>query len=116
MTLLPNLVRPESWKIRHPEAAGEILLVHSAPDLTNIEAATATTSKTKQSARRLVIARSVLIIRQTRAAHDEIAEVIRRVESGDPKGPNVISVIPVMGGFGGGFFSVPSDNVSGHRK
>jgi hypothetical protein len=31
------------------------------------------------------MARSVLIIRQTPAAHDEIQKVIRRVEEGDPK-------------------------------
>ena len=120
LTLLPSMVRPESWKIRNPEAAGEVLLVHSAPDLTNIEAATATTSETEQSASRLVIARSVLIIRQTRATHDEIAEVIRRVESGDPEMHNGMGGMG-MGGFGGGFFlippdNVPSDNASSHRK
>ncbi len=113
--LLPSLVHPESWKVRNPEAAGEVLLVHSAPDVTNIEAATTTTSKTEQSASSLVIARSVLIIRQTRATHDEIAEVIRRVESGDPKLHNGKGAMG-MGGFGSGFFSVPSENASGRRK
>ena len=113
-TLLPKLVRPESWKTAaQPEASGEVLLVPSAPDLTNVEAATATDSETKQSARMLVIARAVLIIRQTRTAHDKIEEVIRRVESGDPKmhGGMGGGMEGGMGGFGGGFFSVPSGNI-----
>ncbi|NQU25395.1 MAG: hypothetical protein HQ567_29265 [Candidatus Nealsonbacteria bacterium] len=114
LTLLPRLVRPESWKITgKPEAAGEIILVHSAPDLSNIGAATAMGFEAEQPTRTLVIARSVLIIRQTRATHDEIEEVIQRVESGDPKEPSepfVISVIPVTGSSGGGFFSVSPDN------
>jgi hypothetical protein len=115
LTLFPRLVRPESWKTAgNPDGAGEILLVRSAPDLSNIEAAAATTSETEPSARTIVIVRSVLIIRQTRAAHDEIEEVIRRVESGDPKMHD--GMVMGMGGFGGGFFSVPSDNVSRHRK
>ena len=114
LTLLPTLVRPESWrKEGNPEAAGEIILVHSAPDLSNIGATTTTTSETEQSAHRLAIARSVLIIRQTRAGHDEIEKVIRRVQSGDPKeseAPYVISVIPVTGSSGDGNSSVPSGN------
>jgi hypothetical protein len=94
VTLLPKLVHPESWKTAtQPQATGKIIFVPSAPDLSNVKAAT----ETKQPARTLVIARAVLIIRQTRAAHDEIEEVIRRVEFGDPK------VHGGMGGMGGGF-------------
>ena len=60
------------------------------------------------SARKLVTERAVLIIRQTRAAHDEIAEVIRRVESGDTMGSkDAMGMGGGFGGFGGGFFSVP---------
>ncbi len=102
LTLLPRLVRPKSWKSEDkPNAAGEITLVHSAPDPSNIGPTVTTTSETKQSARKLAIARSVLIIRQTPAAHEEIEKIIRRVQSGDTKdssqAPFVISVIPVVG-------------------
>jgi hypothetical protein len=61
----------------------------------------------------LVMARAVLIIRQTRAAHGEIEEVIRRVQSGDGVAQGMGGLGRAAGGFGGGgggfgggFFSV----------
>ena len=73
----------------------------------------------------MVVSRAVLIIRQTRAAHEEIAEVIRRLESGDivgGAGGGGGAAGGMMGGgmmggmgggmggagFGSGYFSVPS--------
>ena len=103
-------MRPESWKTAtKPEAAGEVLFVPSAPDLSNVEAATAMDSEAKHSASMLIIARAVLIIRQTRAAHDEIQEVIWRVESGDAEtmGGGISAAGGMGGGFGGGFLSPP---------
>ncbi len=117
LTLLPKLVHPKSWKRKeNPKAAGEIILVHSAPDVSNIGATNETTSETEQSAHTLVIARSVLIIRQTSAAHDDIDEVIQRVESGDPQVQGGMGMGGMMGGFGGGMFSVPSSNTTKNRE
>jgi hypothetical protein len=126
--LLPRLVRPESWKTEdQPEAPGDVILAPSVPDLSEVNGVTESASQTKgseQSARTLVIARAVLIIRQTRAVHDEIEKVIRRVESGDPQMDDEMMGMGGMGGgmggggaalpsstgggFGGGFFSVPA--------
>ncbi len=116
LAMLPMLVRSESWKSEsQPEAPGTVLLVSSAPDLTNVDATTATASATNQSAHTLVIARAVLIIRQTRAAQDEIEEVIRRVQFGDVRILGGASGHG-GGGFGGAFFSVPPSNASKHWK
>lgn len=105
--LLPLLVQPDSWKSQtHPEAAGEIYLAASPSDISSLPKAKAPESESDVSVRALVTERAVLIIRQTNAAHDEIAEVIRRVESGDTEG--AAGMLGGMGGgyggFGGGFF------------
>jgi hypothetical protein len=108
-TLLSKLVRPDSWRSEaRPDAPGEMFLASSVPDLSDVDAVSATASETKRSAQTLVIARAVLIIRQTRAAHDEIEEVIQRVESGDALTSGGMGGLGGMGGFGGGFFRVPS--------
>ena len=106
-TQLPRLVRPKSWKsAAQPNAEGEVFLVSSPPDLPNVDTATSTALEAQHAVRKLVTERAVLIIRQTRAAHAEIEEVIGRVESGDT--PMMLGMMG--GGFGGGFFSVRSDN------
>jgi hypothetical protein len=66
------------------------------------------------------MARSVLIIRQTPAVHDEIQKVIRRIEVGDPKGgpaqrPFVTSVLPVVGTADSGRPSVSSSVCEGRE-
>jgi hypothetical protein len=106
--LLPRLVRPETWKSpQQPEAQGEILLATSAPEVQPGGAKKAAAEEQDATTQALLIARSVLIIQQTQAAHDEIAEVIRRVESGDP--PAFVGGGFGGGGFGGGFFSAPAN-------
>ncbi len=112
VTSIPTLVQPESWKTNaRPEAPGEVMLVPSEPELSEVNVANEALSEMKQSALTLITARSVLIIRQTRTAHDEIAKIIRRVESGDPKGPGGMGGAMgagmgagMGGGFGGGYF------------
>ena len=92
----------------HPDAPGELFFTASAPEFLNLNFKLGAAAETKSGPQKIVIERAVLISRQTRAAQDEIDEVIRRVESGDPRKP-------AMGGFGGGggggcgggFFSVP---------
>ena len=61
-----------------------------------------------------MISRAVLIITQTREIHEEIAEVLRRIEKGDPmpgEEAEGMGMGGMGGGFGGGFFSVPSARV-----
>ena len=105
---LPKFVQTDSWKsAQRPDAPGEIFIVASTPDLSAVGSLGAVTSNKKPAAASIVIARSVLIVRQTRAVHDEIEEIIRRVEAGDA----VLRTGGGMGGgggFGGGFFSIES--------
>ena len=51
----------------------------------------------------LVVSRAVLVISQTRSAHDEIEKALSRIESGDTRSAEKGGG---MGGFGGGFFSL----------
>jgi hypothetical protein len=117
---LPQLVLPESW-------GGEgraILKVASEPELRDASGRILRTAAEAQSnVEAYVVPRAVLIIRQTRAAHDEIVEVIRRVEHGDPlassKELEGAGVQGGGGGFGGGFFSVNGarrQDVSSHTE
>jgi hypothetical protein len=99
--LLPKLVRPDSWRnAERPEAPGEVIRAASKPDPIN-------PAENKELASELVIARAVLIVKQTQAAHDEIREIIRRVGSGDALDAGGFGGGLGGGGFGGGFFGVP---------
>lgn len=111
-TFLPMIVKPDSWKIHQPSATGTILNVASPPDLSEHSGqVTGTSDDDSEDAQSLVISRAVLIITQTREIHEEIAEVIRRVEKGDPmpgEEEGLGGGMGGMGGFGGGFMSVPA--------
>jgi hypothetical protein len=110
---LKTLVQPDSWKGEaRPDAPGEVIRVASSPELSAAGSGVKSADRSAD-AHTLVIARAVLIITQSRDAHDEIADVIRRVESGDP--PAGLKSMGGMGGFGGGFFSVPSGHDGEHR-
>jgi len=118
--LLPKLVQPESWQdAARADAPGQITYAASPPDLFSPEGQLVKgAGKDGSKGPALVVARGVLIIRQTRAAHDEIAEVIRRIESGDSP-PRAAAGMGGMGGmgmpavsFGSGFLSVPSEDVA----
>lgn len=108
--LLPLLVAQESWQsVQRPDAPGTILLVSSTPELPDFAAVAKAVASSKESTVAQVIQRSVLIVKQTRAVHEEIREVIRRVENGDaqPMDPAQGMGMGGMGGgggFGGGFF------------
>jgi hypothetical protein len=98
-TLLPKLVQPESWKgPAQTKAPGEIILATAEPDVSDV-----------------LLEQSVLIIRHTRATHEEIAKVIVRVQVGDPRVSDELGGgmggggMGGGGGFGGGFFKVPSE-------
>ena len=126
--LLPELVQPDNWNSQaRPEAVGEITLVASPPDLFSAGKLARELAKSESADEHaIVVSRAVLIIRQTREAHVEITEVIRRVESGDSAWEELTgkggmgggmmggmgggmrgAPARAMGGFGGGYFSVP---------
>ena len=94
-SLLPKLVLPNTWTAAaDDEKPGKVYVVSSEPDY----------SKANKDKTPVLIERSVMIIRQTRAAHKEIESVIQRVKLGDAASEGMGS-----GGFGGGFFAVPLD-------
>jgi len=124
--LLPQLVLPESWKSEQkPASPGTILKVASGPELLGSKGQTVVTpgsGAAKTQANSLVVPRAVIIVRQSRQAHDEIAKVIRLVENGDPPPITGMGLGGIggagggMGGggsFGSGFFSVPQPPI--HR-
>ncbi|HUG90215.1 MAG TPA: hypothetical protein VML55_05250 [Planctomycetaceae bacterium] len=113
---LPLLVLPDTWKEEfRPDAAGTILKVSSEPQLLDAQGRTLRSlADVKSPSEAFAVPRAVLIIRQTRAAHDEVARIIRRVEQGDPDELAGAEGGFGGGGFGGGFFSVPPAS-SGRR-
>lgn len=102
--LLPQLVRPDTWKSeQRPDAPGVILFTSSEAKTTTAQ----DTSDKDGEKVKLLIPQAVLIITQTRGCHDEISSMIHRVEHGDSQseggfggGMGGIG----GGGFGGGFF------------
>ena len=87
---LPQLVEPDSWQNdANQKATGTILRIRSTPEKMDT----------------ILVERSVLVIRQTMAVHEQISELITRVEQGDP---DLSQGGFGGGGFGGGLFSVPN--------
>lgn len=112
--LLPTLVAPESWKsAQNLQGAGTVLKINSEPELRNAYGHTIVADPgkvDKPQGDALLVARSVLIVRQTRANHDEIAKTIRLIEQGDPPSLEAggMGGLGGQGGFGGSFFTVPA--------
>ena len=103
---LPMLVETDSWAIRNRESKGTIVLVASKPDLLGSDGQS---MKGSEPQRTDVVARSTLIVHNTRAIHDQIVEIIRRVENGDgTQFEGFGGGLGGGGGFGGGFFAVPA--------
>jgi len=104
---LPKLVAPETWRTEaRPDAVGTILRMASSPEILTETA----DGETPYAA--FLEKQAVLVITHTRASHDKIAEVIGRVENGDPRfsGGNPMMMgggMGGMGGFGGGFYALP---------
>ncbi len=82
--LLPKLVQPESWaSAANPAATGTLTLVASPPELFGNDGQLLRASgKIDEPTQAIVVARAVLIVQQSRAIHDKIAELIRNIEHG----------------------------------
>jgi len=112
--LLPKLIKPDTWKSSaQAEAIGTIRQLPSTPGV--LKNAYSPPAQPTQQANNPpstdtgpVIDYSVLVIRQTRATHWEIEQLLHRIERGDPPiEQESASGGGMGGGFGGGFFSVP---------
>lgn len=101
MSLLPKLVRAETWKTNErPDAPGTILFAPSDAEPTVAKNASGENVEGSE----VLIPHAILIITQTRGCQDEISAIIRRIERGDSHGKQGMGDIGGGGSFGGGFF------------
>jgi hypothetical protein len=90
--MLPILLQKESWKSDNPNASGTIRKIRSWN-----QTAQPNTSKDSGDAAAQPVAYSVLIIYQSREIHEQIPEILWRIQHGDNPAPG-----GGMGGMGGG--------------
>lgn len=96
-TMLPRLVGEDIWNGDAKPGPAIVRVASASQPIENAEANVLGTSP-----------QSVLIVKQTRAMHKKIAEIIIRVTYGDMSG-GFGGGMGGGGGFGGGFFSIPND-------
>ena len=102
---LMQTVAPESWRADdRPEAPGTIL--HLPSNASAIAVAPSADGQKIGGSATIVLQQSVLVIRQTRDNHEEIAKILRRVQHGDQPLQSGQGGSMGGGGFGGGYFSV----------
>lgn len=117
--MLPRLVSPKSWRTEgQPDAVGTIDRVRSRPTWLSDAGAEGPAAKGSSPFKTTSVLQenAVLIIHNTRAVHEEIGELIHKIEIGDPTRLTDDSSkqqgglgMGGQGGFGGGFFSMPSE-------
>ena len=95
--VVPTLIAPGTWRSdKQPDAVGEIILIASEDEV-----------EYRKDGTGRVIPHSVLIVGQTRAAHEKLVELIGKVRRGDmavTQGAEGFGGGGQGGGFGGGFF------------
>ncbi len=98
--LLPEQVRTDTWKTaERPEAIGTIRRVISRPEVLASQTAPAAGSPAPPG---VLIDYAVLMVRQTREAHQEISKLLWQLENGDSHLEMSDHMGGGMGGFGGG--------------
>jgi hypothetical protein len=122
--MLPRLVSPKSWKSEaQPDAVGTIDRVRSRTTWISDGVAQGPGAKGTLPIKTTSVLQenAVLVIHNTRAVHEEIGELIDKIETGDPtRLTDELSEQQGVfggggmggqggGGFGGGFFSMPSE-------
>ena len=111
--LLPELIQPETWKsVARPEATGTIRNVSSKSGLLGVGGVDVRSTVPQGKTEAVVVANSVLIIRQSREIHDAIDKVFNKIQFGDAGdvlkpvsgnvGANPAGMGGGMGGMGGG--------------
>lgn len=109
--LLPTMIQPDSWtSAEHPKAEGAIL--HSLPSQSSLlnadgfEVVMDAPAAAPDAGRALLVKNTVLVIRQSREVHDEIAKLLDKIQRGEAERYLDALPAPAAGGFGGGFFSI----------
>jgi hypothetical protein len=126
--LLPEMIQPDTWlSPARPEATGTIRSVTSRAEVLRAQAGDATSSAQSVKGEAFVMmANSVLIIRQTREIQESITKLIDKIQFGDKvempvhgmggggggmgggMGGGGMGGGGMGGGFGGGFFAIPA--------
>jgi len=100
---LPRLVSPESWQTdQQPDAIGTIFVLESPAEIQQLKSG-------EQNWQRIA-ERKILRVHQRQSIHDQIKELLQRVEAGDQAAKERTSPAVMgggMGGFGGGYFALP---------
>ena len=107
---LPVLIEPGTWQDdEHPDAKGRVIQLASDTSVLDSEGNPVVAADGSEDDGRtaLVVEHSTLIVTQTRAVHEEIAELIEKIKHGDQptSGGGLGGGGFGGGGFGGGFFS-----------
>ncbi len=98
---LPQLLRPDTWQANNATAKGTIQKIQSWSE------ASAAQAKSELAATQIPY--SVLVIYQSREVHNELPELLRRIQHGDRVEQSMGGGMGGMGGgFGGGYFSIPT--------
>jgi hypothetical protein len=112
---LPATIKPETWKNdKQPKAIGTIKFLATVPGLRDAQGKAIVTGMNEAAGDRLlVVPYTTLAIEQTPEIHQEIADLLYKIERGDAPvatqdgGSGLGGGLGGAGGFGGGFFSVP---------
>ena len=106
---LKQLVEPETWKSpNQPEGIGTIVNIKSTPALIGAgkKVLKKSVDEKSQIQEGLLMEYSVLIIHQTRETHEQIRDLIFKIENGSIEAGGGGGLGGQGGGFGGGFFSL----------
>lgn len=105
---LPAMISPESWKSEeNPNGVGSVIQIAGGQSASPA----VLSGKSGVEPAHFVTDNTVLVVTQTRATHKLIDELLRRIQQGD--GPLETGGGLGGGGFGAGFFSLPTLETSG---
>ncbi len=98
---LPQLLKPDTWQSNNESAKGTIQKIQSWSE--------SSVAQAKSELAASQIPYSVLVIYQSREVHNELPDLLQRIQHGDRPDPATGGMGGMGGGgFGGGYFSVPT--------
>jgi hypothetical protein len=87
-TTLPRLIQTDTWKSQNPNAKGTIQKIQSWSETTGLQSKTGIEGQPTPY--------SVLVIYQTREIHDQLPELLRRIQHGDGMRGGIGGILPTM--------------------
>ena len=103
-TELPKLTDPVAWKSeQNPKSVGEIQVLKSWVGTADMDI---------ESGAAITVPYSVLVIRQSEKVHQQIAELLVKIQYGEGSNGGGGGLGGMGGSFGGGMFRVPASKIS----